>query len=127
MSMTRRLAALEARVPPALAEVPEEAREELERRLDRIRENLLANAEAGRARIKELNVCAYVDGELAAVSTAVLRDVPFLVPDLPDHRPGNVVASRSTLADERRCRRAHGARGSGVRRADVSVSRLPRL
>ena len=50
------------------------------------RENLLANAEAGRARIKELNVCAYVDDELAAVSTAVLRDVPFLRTGLAMHR-----------------------------------------
>lgn len=45
MTLHRRLAALEARVPPALAEVPEEAREELERRLERLREGLLANGD----------------------------------------------------------------------------------
>ena len=43
MTLHRRLAALEARVPPALAEVPEEAREELAARLDVLRKRLVAN------------------------------------------------------------------------------------
>lgn len=43
MDLHRRLAALEARVPPALAEVPEGAREELAARLDLLRERLVAN------------------------------------------------------------------------------------
>ncbi len=43
MTLSRRLAALEARVPVALAEVPEEAREELAARLDVLRERLVAN------------------------------------------------------------------------------------
>lgn len=42
MTLHRRLAALEARVPVALAEVPEGAREELALRLDVLRERLLA-------------------------------------------------------------------------------------
>lgn len=50
------------------------------------RENLLGNEAAARARAKELNICAYVDGELAAVSTAVLRDTPFLKTRLAMHR-----------------------------------------
>ena len=46
MSMTRRLAALEGRIRPAPGpEETEAAREELNRRLDRIRENLLANGD----------------------------------------------------------------------------------
>ncbi len=43
MTLHRRLAALEARVPVALAEVPEGAREELAARLDLLRERLVAN------------------------------------------------------------------------------------
>jgi len=43
VTLSRRLAALEARVPVALAEVPEEAREELAARLDVLRERLVAN------------------------------------------------------------------------------------
>jgi len=43
VTLHRRLAALEARVPPALAEVPEEAREELAARLDVLRKRLVAN------------------------------------------------------------------------------------
>jgi hypothetical protein len=43
VTLNRRLAALEARVPPALAEVPEGAREELALRLDVLRGRLLAN------------------------------------------------------------------------------------